>query len=345
MTAVEVFLDETPGEVRGVVARDGRFEHLLIQREDDRLQHRLGARSVGRVVEVSAGLRGAFVDLGADGAPAFLPLRKDDRVDAGAKIEVEVTAEPRERKGAVLRLLGAGEGAPRLLSPGPTVQEVLAALAPGTAPIGGREAILAGREAEEAADRGEEIVADIGLDLAVQRTRALIAVDLDLAARPGLATGGKARDRANRRGLIEAARIIRLKRWAGLVAIDLVGAGHDGAGVTAWAREAFGADPEIVYGPVNRFGVLQLALPWRRTPLDEIFTGVDGRRKVEHRAQDVVRALNLALVSDTTVARVVARCAPDEAALAAPLTARLGPRAQLKADPALAPGRFILDEG
>ena len=32
---VEVFLDEQPGETRGVIAREGRFEHLLIQREAD----------------------------------------------------------------------------------------------------------------------------------------------------------------------------------------------------------------------------------------------------------------------------------------------------------------------
>lgn len=345
MSAVEVFLDETPGEIRGVVATDGRFEHLLIQREDDVAQHRLGARSIGRVTEVSAGLRGAFVDLGAGGPPAFLPLRKTDRIDAGAKIEVEVAAEPRERKGATLRLRGSGEGAPRLLAAAPAMTETLAALAPGVVPVGGREAILAGREAEEAAERSGETFPETGLDLMAERTRALIAVDLDLAARPGLATGGKARDRANRQGLREAARILRLKRWAGLVAIDLIGAGQEGAVVTAAAREAFGTDPEIVYGPVNRFGVLQLALPWRRTPLEEVFCGSDGRRRIEHRAQDVVRALNLALLSDTTIARVVARCAPEEAALAAPLAARLGPRAQLRSDPAVAPGRFILDEG
>ncbi len=44
MSAVEVFLDETPGEIRGVAARDGRFEHLLIEREDDVAEYRLGAR-------------------------------------------------------------------------------------------------------------------------------------------------------------------------------------------------------------------------------------------------------------------------------------------------------------
>ena len=34
-----------------VIARDGRFEHLLIQRDDGVIPHRLGSRSVGRIVD------------------------------------------------------------------------------------------------------------------------------------------------------------------------------------------------------------------------------------------------------------------------------------------------------
>lgn len=345
MSRVEVFLDDTPGETRGIIRRDGRFTHILIDREDDEPRHRLGARSVGRVVEVPTGLKAAFVDLGTEPGRAFLPLRGADRPDVGEKVEVEVTAEPRERKGPTVRLIGPGEGAPRLLSPGPTVQETLALLAPGVTPVTGLEAIQASRDSEEDAGYPGELFHDTGLDLMVERTRAMVTVDLDLAPAPGMTLGGKARERANRQGLKEAARIIGLKRWGGLVAIDLIGVGHDGDAVTAAAKAAFGKDPDIAYGPVNRFGVLQLALPWRRTPLEEYFRDPDGRRGVEHRAQDVVRSLRSAMLSDTTLPRVIIRCAPDEAALAAPLAARLGPRAGVRADPAVAPGGFVWDEG
>ncbi|MDI6625142.1 MAG: RNA-binding protein, partial [Brevundimonas sp.] len=117
MSELETFLDDTPGEVRGMVVRHGRFERLLIQREDDVAQHRLGARSVGRVAAVDAGLKGAFVDLGAGEPFGFLPLRKSDRIAVGEKIEVEVSAEPRELKGPTLALIGPGEGEARLLRP------------------------------------------------------------------------------------------------------------------------------------------------------------------------------------------------------------------------------------
>ena len=344
MSEVEAFLDEAPGETRGVVVRDGRFEHLLIDRDDDTPEHRLGARVAGRVIEVHPGLKGAFVDLGVP-VHGFLPLRGGAGVREGDRIEIEVAAEPRERKGPTLRLIGPAEGAPRLLRPGPSVQEALAALAPDVAPATGAVAIQASLEAEEEASGAGGLFPDTGLDLMVERTRALIAVDLDLAPAPGVQTGTKARERANRQGLVQAARLLRLKRWAGLVVVDLVGAGHDGAAILAAARRAFGDDPAIGYGPVSRFGLLQLSLPWGRTPLEEILNGPDGRRRLAHRSQDVVRALRLALLSDTAAPRRVARCAPEEAAAAAPLVARLGPRAGLRADPALAPGAFVIEEG
>ena len=58
---IEVFLDETPGETRGVIVRNGRFTHLILHRDSDRPSDRLGARCVGRIARVEAGLRGAFV--------------------------------------------------------------------------------------------------------------------------------------------------------------------------------------------------------------------------------------------------------------------------------------------
>lgn len=341
--SVEAFLDDTPGEVRGVVVRDGRFDHLLIQRDDDVAEHRLGARCVGRIAEVRPGLKGAFVDLGP-AVPGFLPFRGQDRLTEGQKVEVEVSAEPREGKGPTLRLIGAGEGAPRLLAPGPTVQETLARLAPGVVPASGVAAIQAARDAEEEAVGSGERCADTGLDLMVQRTRALIAVDLDLASAPGVAFGAQARTRANRQGLQAAARLIRLKRWGGLVAIDLIGTGQDGDAVMTAAKQAFGGDADVVFGPVNRFGVMQLALPWRLTPLEEVLNGPDGRRRPGQRAQDIVRGLRFALLSDTARPRITARAAPEEAAMAAPLVARLGPRAHLEADPAIPPGGYMMED-
>ena len=347
MSGLETFLDGTPGEVRGMVVRGGRFERLIIQRESDVAPHRLGARSGGRIAAGDGGLRGAFVDLDAGEPFGFRPVRKRDRVAAGDKVEVEVSAEPREHKGPTLRLRAAGEGEARLLRPGPTVAETLARLAPGVEPRTGAAAIRAGLEAEEEAMAPGALFAHLGVRLAVERTRALVAVDIDHAPTPGR-DGRRDKGRANRDGLAQAARLIRLKGWGGLVAVDLVGTGHDGAATLAAAREAFGAafgdDPEVAYGPVNRFGVLMLSLPWRTTPVEERLLGPDGRPTLETRALDAVRRLALALASDTAAPYLTLRCPPAVAAAAEALAARLGPRARVKADPSMADGVEI-DEG
>lgn len=336
--AVEVFLDAMPGESRGMVFRGGQPEHLLIQRDSDVPQHRLGARCVGRVTEVAAGLRGAFIDLGAGESAGFLPLGRDVTVHNGDRVEVEVTAEPRDAKGPVLRHLGPGEGTPRLLAAGPDVAARLAELVPGAAVQTGLAAIAAGREAVEAALGVTTVVPAIGLDIALQRTRALVAVDLDYAPVPGR-DASKGRERANREGLIQAARIIRLKRWAGLVVVDLIGTGLDGDAIMRAAKAAFGGDPAVVFGPVNKFGLLTLSLPWRLRPV-EIVLG----RTVEDRALDTVRALRHRLLDDTAAPRFSAVCAPDEAAIVAPLAARLGPRAVVRTVPGLAAGPPRIEE-
>ena len=339
---LEVFLDETQGETRGVVMRDGRFIHLLIARETDVPQHRLGARSVGRVREISVGLRGAFIDLGTN-LDAFLPLAKVDRVAQGERIEVVVTAEPRETKGAVVRRTGVGEGAPRLLESAPDILSQLGVLAPDVAPVIGVAAIDVAIEAEEEALSRQFAFPSLGLDLAVERTRALIAVDIDHAPTPGR-DPKQARGRANREGLAQAARLIGLKRWGGLVAIDLAGGGQDGEAALKAARAAFAATADVGFGPVSRFGLLQVSTPWMRTPIEEVLHDADGRRTAGTRALDLARRLRRSLLVETQAARITVRCAPEEAVLLGPLAARLAPRGVVVADPAIPAGRGRIEE-
>ncbi|MBU1346215.1 MAG: ribonuclease E/G [Alphaproteobacteria bacterium] len=340
---VEVFLDDTPGEARGIVTRDGRFERLMIQREDDPPQHRLGARCVGRVIGLRPAFRAAFIDIGGDGPAGFLPLGKGESLGEGEVIEVEVTAEPRQTKGPALKRIGSAQGKPRLVAPGPDVVERLGRIAPGVEPVRGVDAIRAGLEAEAEALASGEVFAEWALDLAVQRTRALIAVDIDHAGIPGRDVR-KARDQANRQGLKQAARMIRLRGWGGLVVIDLVGVTLDPAQVSTMAREAF-ADDDAAFGPLSRFGVLQLALPWRERPVEESLNDAAGRRGLITRAIDVARHLRLAMLSDTATPRFTARCAPEEAAVAVALVRRVGPRATLLSDPKASRGRFVIEEG
>lgn len=331
---IEAFLDDTPGETRGVVVRDGRAEHLIIHRDGDPATHRLGARSVGRVRAVAPGLRGAFVEL-ADGGDGFVAIGKGDAPKVGEAMEVETTAEPRGGKGPVLRRLASASGAPRLLAAGPPVADILSRLEPGAEPICGVEATKASLDAEDDALATRLTFPAIGLDLAVERTRALIAVDIDHAPTPGR-DGGRERSRVNAEGLREAGRLIRLKSWGGLVVIDLAGTQLPPA-VLEEAKAAFG--PTASFGPLSRFGLLQLSLPWGRRPVEEAIA--DGSA----RAIAGVRRLRLALLTDTRSPRLTLVLPTDEAAGARPLVARLGPRAAIASDPSLLAGRWRIEEG
>jgi hypothetical protein len=221
------------------------------------------------------------------------------------------------------------------------VEEDLTALAPGVPVLTGAVAIRAALDAEEEALATVHRFPGDAFDLAVQRTRALIAVDIDYAHLAGR-VAHKGREGANREGLAQAARLIRLKSWGGLVAVDLVGTAFDSATITAMARAAFG--PEATIGPVSRFGMLQLSLPWRRRPIEEVLLNPGGHPTAATRAIHLTRRLRLALLADTASPRLTARCAPDDGAAATGLIARLGPRAALRIDPALAPGRFVIEQ-
>ena len=325
MAEIEVFLDEQPGETRGVVARDGRYHHLIIHREDDRPEHRLGARVVGRVARVEPGLHGAFIDMGAGEPFGFLPLARNERPAEGSKLEVAVAAEPREGKGPVLRRLGDGQGAPRLIRPGPDMAGVLSHLAPGAAPVVGIEAVRASLEAEEEARASGMQEAATGLDLAIQRTRALTAVDIDYAPAPGR-DSRKGREAVNREGLRQAARLLSLKSLGGLVVIDLVGVGLHPETVLQGAKRAFEAHEGVSFGPLSRFGLMQLSLPWRRRPTDERLAAPHSREI------DALRRLRLALLTDRAAPRYVLSCDAASAAVLAPWVERLGPRAVLRSD-------------
>src|SRR5690606_27075015 len=101
---------------------------------------------------------------------------------------------------------------------------------------------------------------------------------------------------------------------------------------------------DVAFGPLSRFGLLQLSLPWRSTPIEERRNAAGGQPSLQTRAIDIVRQLRLSALQDTRSPRFTARCAPQEAAAAVPLAQALGPRVAVLADPEIAPGRSVIEE-
>ena len=331
--ARRLYLDISPGEARGVVTLDSRPERLLVERGDEIAVQAQGAGVVARVRKMERGLSSAFLDLG-EGPDAVLTINGETRLSEGAHLEVEITAAARRGKGAQVRMIGPAEGPPRLLRPAPTLKQRLQAFSPGAV-------ISGGSEARDAADLAEELVLAVehplggGATLSIEPTRALVAIDVDVG---GAAGGDKRRGEAriNREAIAAGARLLRLKGLAGLVVFDLAGGGQGGDEIAAAAKTAFAPDmPGVGFGPVSKFGTFQLTLPWRGPPSAERLTDPDGRASAATVARRLARAIE---VEAQRATRVLAICAPEvaEAAegLRAALVERLGPRFDIRADPA-----------
>jgi Ribonuclease G/E len=337
------YLDESPGETRGIVTLDGEPERLLIRRDDDDPRSILGARLTAVVAEVQPQLATAFLDLG-EGAQAILPFKPDARPTRGAVVEVEIRAEPRRGKLAVARLIGPGEGRPGLLAPAPDLAETLRQLTRGAEPV-------RGPEARQAADLAEAEALEVlhplpgGGELAIEPTRALTAIDVDLADRKG-ADAKRTTRAANLAALALGARLLRLKSLGGLVIFDLVGRGHDAAALLAAARAAFGPDnPGVSISPVGRFGTMEVSLPRRTRPLAEVLCRGDGALTDRSLAQRLVRRLQAEAEADRG-GRFEGRAAPAVAAaaqrLAPQLAERLGARFRITPDAALPRDRLTV---
>ena len=339
MSERRIYLDRSIGETRGVVTLDGRPERLLVRRDDDDPRLMLGARLLARVASLEPALGTAFLDLG--GAEAILPFRTDARPVRGQAIQVEIRAEPRRGKLAVARVIpgdasSGGEGAPRLLD-GPTdVAAQLQALVHDAK-------LVTGSEAREVADAAEAEALEVlhplpgGGQIAIEPTRALTAIDVDLSDRKG-GDAKRLTRQANLAALGMAARLLRLKGLGGIVVMDLVGRGHDGAALLAAARAAFGPDnPGVSIGPVGRFGTMELSLPRRIQPIMERLCREDGAPSDRTLAQRLIRRLQ-AEAAAAPGRRLVATCAPNVAAAAAPLAVALreqiGARFAISPDPA-----------
>ena len=329
-----IYIDKAPGETRGVVTLGGRPERLLVERGGETWP-RLGLRRRARVALVDRALGLAVLDLG-EGQEASLRLKADRPPPVqGQSLDVEIVIEPQGGKPAVARVLAAEAelgGAPSPAS----LEQRLAALAPGAPIILGAEARAVADEAEDEALAVEHVLG-AGVSLAIEPTRALTAVDIDLGQAGG--DGKRAARQANLTALTALGRLLRLKALGGLVVVDLVGRGHDGPALARAAQTAFLADqPGVVIGPVTKFGTLELALPRRHRPVREILCDGEGRPSVQTLALRLVRAIERqarAVPGD----RLVVRCAPNVAAAAAGPSATLkgivGARFEVVSDPAL----------
>jgi Ribonuclease G/E len=335
VTQRRYFLDQGFGECRAVVTVDGKPERLIISRHNDPPAQTLGARVVGRIRAVERAQAIAFVDLGV-GPDGVLNITAETvPLVEGGWFEVEVKSEARRGKGPTVRVLCPATGPGRVLAAGHSPEQLVSGFARGAR-------IEQGGEARAVADRAQEeaLERDFGLpgggSIAVEATRALTAVDVDVGDRSGQSSKRTTRA-ANMAALAEAARVLRLKGLGGLIVIDLAGRGHDAPALLAAARTAFAPDnPGVTLGPVSRFGTLELLVPRRARPTLEILLDASGAPTAPTSAMALVRAVERETGLDRG-GRFEVLTSPNiaEAAEAglAMLIERVGSRVTLRIDP------------
>lgn len=302
------YLYKGVGETVGVVTLDGRPERFFVTWPGDDPLDAEGVHGVARVRKIEKAFSSAFVAL-PGGQDVILPLRPDmPPLVEGGLVEIEIKTASRLGKAAVARFVAAGEGEPRVFAEAPSVEERLRSHVKAGSPTTGDKALAAVEEAESDA---LAVIFDLpgGGDIAVEPTRALTTVDVDLGGREA-ADSKRAARQANMAAISVAARVLRLKGLGGIIVFDLVGRGHDGQALTTAARNAFALDnPGVGIGGISKFGTMEMIVPRRAPPILDRLLTQNGAPNPRHVARRLARALEREGRADPG-GRLTARCAP-----------------------------------
>jgi len=296
---LESWIDAAIGETREALVRQGKPIALRVMRaSDEGRRARWGELYCARVRDVDRRRRGAFLDLGLRDQQGFLPLGEDGRVRMrkdrvalaeGQGVIVSITREAARGKSPVLDLQEVGHDgeAPHRMAQHECDQELILTK-PADAQVRAKlDALIEDSLARTASIPG-------GGALTIEPTAALVAIDVDAGARAGSGDPERFVLDLNIAAAQEAARQLRLRNLAGLIAIDFVSmrAKSHQKQVENAVREAFAGDPwSVQFGGLSRFGVFDLARAQLRTPLHEQMRDPDGRLSAETVALMALRAI------------------------------------------------------
>lgn len=252
---------ETVGETRIGIEEAGRLVEVHVERASDLRRPVPGAVWTGRVRRLAPDMGGAFVDLGVapDGFLRFTTSPGAPRLAEGMLLDVSVRREAEPGKGPILIYKApATHDAPRAVTR-PDLRERLVARFPGLIFTPGDVPTL--DELVQA-----EIALPGGGTIAIEPTRALVAVDVDKGANPSSRKVGEAAARV-------IARQLRLRGLGGLICIDFpnIRQPKPRARLEKTVAEAFAHDPDLPkIAPLSRFGVIEMTRTRATRSLDRL---------------------------------------------------------------------------
>ena len=256
-------IEEAVGETRAAVYEGKKIVELYTWRWSDKGKPRAGDIFSGRISRIEPSLGAAFVELGSgdDGFLKFSNAPGAPRLTEGKYIKVFITRDGEAGKGPVLKFEAMADGTNKGPIKSKTLKEYLAERYTG---ISFDEAAVSSiDEAVEA-----ELAISGGGSIAIERTRALIAIDVDKgAANSGFDVSLAACE------LIASQ--VRLRGLGGLFVIDFPNLRQvkQREKIYAAMQKAFEGDLEpIKIAPMSRFGTIEMTRAKTRLSLDETLT-------------------------------------------------------------------------
>ena len=271
MPAARILQEVCAAETREVALDEaGRPIAVRFSRLTEDRPVRIGEVMTGRLRTISLSQGGGFVELDGRAGEAFLRLQEGHGLTEGQSLEVRVVAEPRESSKLARVALADKTAGFRYLDPW------------GTAKV-------------ERVEPGDETVAmafDMvasntvnlpgGGNITLERTRALVAVDVDTSGRSDTGRAASRALKVNLDAAADLARQIRLRNLGGLIVMDCVSPLNREAGKQV--RDRFNAvfrnisDQRVRVLLPSELGLLQASVEWAETPVAERLLDPSGQK-------------------------------------------------------------------
>jgi len=275
-------IEQAIGETRAAVYEGRKLVELYVRRETDAGKPRQGDVFAGRVSKIDQSMGGAFIDIGTkyDGLFKFTNSPNAPRFTEGQMAEFEVSKSTEIGKGPVLKFKQLTEMDKPAKISGDDLKTTLAKRYEGIVFTEADVSVIDEATETELAIKG-------GGTISIERTRALVAIDVD----KGTAVSSFDVSMA---AIPMIAHELRLRGLGGLVVIDLPNLRQPRQRNTVFkaAERAFADDPNNVkLAPLSRFGVLELTRYKPELSLDEILNNRIGSPTTETLALRALRQL------------------------------------------------------
>ena len=322
-------IEECIGETRAAIYEGRRLVEFYVRRETDANKPRQGDVFAGKVMKLDQSMGGAFIDIGTDvqGIFKFTNSPNAPRFTEGQMAEFEVSKAKEIGKGPVLKFKQLSQASKPAKISG---DDLRAFISKRFENIEFSEASLS--VIDDATET--ELAIKGGGTISIERTRALVAIDVD----KGTAVSSFDVCMA---ALPMIAHELRLRGLGGLIVIDLPNLRQPRQRNTVQkaADRAFADDPNIVkIAPLSRFGALEMTRSKPGLSLDEILNNRIGAPTVETLALRSLRQLERegranpgAKLTMTVRHHVMNWLEAGHIDWKAPLTERLGARFDIQA--------------